>query len=360
LPVKILYLASNSIEAPSLRLVQEINSLQRDTPGSSVGEPVQFVFLPDTRYDDIRNQITAHKPDIVHMSAHGDEYALEAINMRGETIAISPEDLRIFFDGGFSPKLLYLNSCDSARLAEQIIDVVPMSIGMTSSITNVAARNAAVTFYSRLLAGKTVGKAFDAGKHIVQRLDGNSAGAKLFARDGTYPYRTTLHTPCRIVAKFADDRYEARKNGYFDLRLGLLGCPPNTSQVVFMTDDESFLGKNSANLESDLCSVVRTYPVNGEIWLDHTWSMNGDVRIFAFANTNGGECVSLGSRICLALQEYYLAAHGLDVSAELPGYIQKAISALLSRNGAELSSIRHSVRQKTSSKGARKRANATR
>lgn len=243
-----------------------------------------------------------------------------------EKVLLTAEMLCAFLDVDPPPKLVYLNSCDSESLASELIKRVPMAIGTTAPITNRAARQAAVAFYVRVLEGKSVARAFEAGRMIMKGLDQDRVASKLFTQTGVHPDKLTLHLPTRIVARFHKDQIKPKGRDY-SIELGISGCPRNTIQVVFFTDDETFI-EDEDSLEENLCAVARTTPIDGQIWMNQKWETYGDLRIFACGITAGGEHFSASRDLCAALEEHYVSTRGVAAASDLPAYMQGAIATL--------------------------------
>jgi hypothetical protein len=68
--MRVLYLASNSADAESLQLEREIMALQSRANQVSAAAP-RFVFLPSISVEEIAREIARHRPDVLHIAAHG-------------------------------------------------------------------------------------------------------------------------------------------------------------------------------------------------------------------------------------------------------------------------------------------------
>jgi hypothetical protein len=219
--MKVLYIASNPSKATSLGLEREITDLQRNVVATS-GEPPRFVFLPGLPFEDLPARISKERPDILHVSAHGEKSHLTLSHGGQDAVSLTGEPLSAFLDVEPMPKFVYLNACDSKSIAKTIIDRVPMAIGTTASITNRAARAAAVNFYSRLLDGKSVASAFKVGQMIMKGIDNGAVTSELFRQTGVNPARVFLHVPCQLLARFWKDDARPRGRDYL-VEVGLSG-----------------------------------------------------------------------------------------------------------------------------------------
>jgi len=266
--MRVLYVASNPPGEVDLNLPREITELQRPFT-TALGEASFFEFLPALKVEDLPNQLRFRSPDILHIAAHGDSASLYLSDEAGNPVALTAEMLLSFLPPERSPRIVYLNACDSYEIARALVDSgrVPIAIGSTAPISNRTARAGAVAFYERLLAGHAVGVAFEACEAMVKALSGKKAGAKILNNPGVDVGTETMHMVPTLVAEFESKKPVLRKDGHHEFHLGLLGCPPCTGQVVFFSDDETFV-TGEGSLEDDLCTVIRTQPVNGRIWMD--------------------------------------------------------------------------------------------
>jgi hypothetical protein len=113
-----------------------------------------------------------------------------------------------------------------------------------------------------------------------------------------------------------------RKNGRYQIRLGIRGCPSDTVQVVFCANDEGLL--TGRLLENDLCQVVRTNPAGGEVWApeNEAWSVSGDCRFFAIG-IRGDTYFAASSGLCEAIESRYRFT-----GKRAPGEVMEAIRYL--------------------------------
>ncbi|OKO83553.1 hypothetical protein AC628_01705 [Bradyrhizobium sp. NAS96.2] len=289
----------------TLNLEREVTELQRRF-AEAPGDPVSFTFLPGLPAEDLPAELAKHRPDILHISAHGSAEQLSLSNEVGKKVALSADALIAFLPPGAPPRLIYLNACDSKTIAQQLTRSVGMAIGTTAPITNRAARGGAVAFYERLLSGSSVGEAFRVVKYMVETLQDQQSSSEIHARAGVNPDNEVLHRVPRLIADFLEGD-PSSKRGEFSISFGMMGCPANTMQVIFFTDDERFVDEK-ANLEGDLCIVARRTPVRGVMWADQSkaWSVVGDFRIFAVGATTDGRTFSVASTLCEAIETRYI------------------------------------------------------
>lgn len=328
--MKVLYIASNPLAASDLNLPQEINELQRF--GTVAAEPNSFLFLPALRVEDLRRELRRHDPDVLHFAAHGTDSSLSLADERGRPVKLTVELLAALLPRERALRVIYLNACDSCELANGLVDkgTVAVAIGMTAPISNRAARSSAVAFYESLLAGDTIAEAFTTCQAMVRLLTSDTVSAQMYVDPMSDPVTEVMHHIPTLVADFDSEQPAAdRDDEHYTLQLGLLGCPSNTIQVVFFTDDSSYINEDD-NLEKDLCTVLRTAPVNGAIWMeDEYWRAFGDHRIFAIGIKADGSHFSTSSTLCKAIERRYRSeSKGVNALS-----IKEAISQLRSNNG---------------------------
>jgi hypothetical protein len=330
--MRVLFYAANPDGEDTLRLEHEITELQRASFNST--RRIDFVFLPALPFEDIGEQINIYQPDVVHISAHGADEKLVLADAGETKVLLTAEALKTLL-AIRPPKLLYLNACCSLPLAEAIIEMVPFAIGTTAPVTNFAARKGAVNFYRGIIRGWSLDAAHESSSSTINVLSNYSVKSELKAKTGLDVARHFLYEPTRLVAFFEDHNFIAA-NGSFTLRLGIAGCPPGTHQVVFCADDPSFIRDNGGDLESCLCSVERSLPSKGEIWLDHTWEeINGDFKIYALGIPTGTDPpFAVSCMVCDALEEFYrVYFHPADVG-NFPPALTEALARLRENDGS--------------------------
>jgi hypothetical protein len=289
------------------------------------------------KVEDLPSELSTFLPQILHIASHAEKDALSLSDQSGGIVKISAKMLAAFLPPESPPRLIYLNSCNSEQIADSLVAdrAVPFAIGSTAPITNRVARNSAVAFYERLLAGYSLEHAYDACRYMLEATSGSSASVRLFpSSEGNAATEIMHHVP-KLIADFENLKYSEagwkRKDG-FDMRLGLTGCPAATIQVVFFTDDESYF-EGEDTYEDDLCLVVRTSPVKGLLWAPKdSWNSEGDHRLFAVGVLAGGGCFSVAGTLCQAIENRYR----FSPSGETPGAVLAAISRLKENDGSDL------------------------
>jgi hypothetical protein len=328
--MKVLYIAANPYDQEELDLGPEVTEIQRRALGAT---SVDFVPMPSLKFEDLASTLHQQRPDILHIAAHGAKENLFLANHDNTSVHIDAEMLLAFLNNVSPPRLVYLNACNSLKIAEGLTRLVPTTIGSTAPITAKSARATAVSFYERIFDGSSVGKAFAVCKQVMKGISGDQAGMKLFNQSGINPSEQVLHTEPRFVAEFIKKSPKRDGEGSYEIRFGLLGCPPTTKQVVFFTDDpESITGRGT--LENDLCTVVREPPRRGLVLMEKedAWDIDGDFRLYAVGVSGEGRSFTLSSMLCDALEERYRVSHG----SAIPSGVAAAIADLRLTDGSRL------------------------
>lgn len=329
--MKILFVASKPAKEAGLQLEKEITEIQLRA-SASAADSVEFTFLPDLTLQQLQHELVTRQPDILHLSAHGNAEGTLALRRDGdsEEVLMTGKLLMALLNPDRPPKLVYLNACNSAEIAKELIARVPLAIGSTAPITNADARSSAVAFYECVFAGRSVREAHLAQDQIVSALAPAGARLTLFHADGIDPAGVVFHRIPRLEADFMRGRTKPDGDGYYNIILRLVGCPPCTTQVIFFTDDEDFADINADNLEVGLSHVVRGSPVGPNRVLktpdEFPWCITGDFRLFAVGVTGDMRVFTASSTLCEALERRY--------AKKMPPRVRAAIQQLSARNGA--------------------------
>jgi hypothetical protein len=343
--MKVLFVASNPLGADALNLEREVTELQRRF-ADAAGEPVFFSFLPGLPAESLPLELARQVPDVLHISAHGNEDVLSLMNETGAAVRLDADALAAFLPPEHPPRLVYLNACDSEAIARSLCGHVAMAIGSTAPITNRVARAAALAFYERILAGCTVQQAFAVGQKMIEMLQDKRASSVLHARTGIDPATEVMHRVPRLIADFTDGNPTPKRQREYAVRFGLTGCPAATVQVVFFSDDPELIDDEEDDLPGDLCLVVRRAPVHGILWVptEDAWDVTSDFRLFAAGVTADGRTFTLASTLCDAIDTRYR----LGPAHSIPQGIAAAVAELRRSNEADLSYLprRESVRNR--------------
>lgn len=355
--MKVLYVACNPDSAETLTIGSEIRELEQVFRNAQ-GEPVRFVAYPEMPVEELPIEIAAHRPDVLHISAHGrDGKALVLANANGKEISLDERMLKAFLNFESPPRLIYLNACDSDAIAKALTKIIPMAIGTTAPISNRTARAAARLFYSRLLDGCSVRTAFSASESTIAALQEKGATSRLYTMPGIKPEEERLHHVPRIIARFKEEPTNEQKS--FLIETAIFGCPVHVSQVVIFNDgtapakesqgseeEHTSDPRNPYRLAQSLCRVLQGRPVRGTLWCEEAEYVLGDHQLFACGVTGGKEIFAVSSTICDALEYFYRFLTTKEASAS----ITSAISFLRVMDGSGIGGMKPSPPNKTKKK----------
>lgn len=161
--VKILFLAANASAERPLRLDEEYRAVEQRLRATRYRDAFELVSCWALRPDDLRTSLLEHRPAIVHFAGHGDAEAdLWLLDERGGKAPLPAEILASIFRAmSDDVRLVVLNACFAAEIADALGESVGLAIGMQSAIGDRAAIEFAGAFYESLGYGCPVREAFD-------------------------------------------------------------------------------------------------------------------------------------------------------------------------------------------------------
>lgn len=164
--ITVLFMASNPIDQPALRLDEEAREINEMIRKSEHRDSVSFVTRWAVRPLDVLQAINETNPTTIHFSGHGsdcDEIVLQ--NKNGNTKLVSKEAIvQTIMTCSDNIRLVFFNTCFSYEQARAVVEHVDSAIGMNTSIGDDAARLFAAQFYSSLGFGLSIQKSFDQAK----------------------------------------------------------------------------------------------------------------------------------------------------------------------------------------------------
>lgn len=260
-----------------------------------------------------------------------------------DSVKVNAEQLANLLPSEDLPVLIYLNSCDSQQVADELVNlgVTLYAIGSTAPITTTAGRNGAFSLYQRILAGHTLNEAFASCATIVNLSSKPDVSVKLFPEDSMRSSGPILYRVPRIIADFrglkpkepsSRDPWKFSRDEDGDLAIdhGIVGCPASATQVVFFTDDDDYVYDEYTMLRRSPNSDG-VYWTGDDVGEDESWYLKHDVAIFATVVLFEGSSFTISSTICKAIQSRF------EVELiEPPGLALDAI-AWLSRKSIRLS-----------------------
>lgn len=190
---KILFLAANPQNTPTLRLDEEVREIDEGLKRATHRDQFELKQQWAVRPRDVQRAVLDLNPQIVHFSGHGhgaegSQATASSTRKLGTVaeVASLPEGLVLEDESGqarlvsaealaglfelFADRVecVLLNACYSVVQAEAIAQHIPYVIGMNRAIGDEAAREFAVGFYDALGAGRDIEFAFRSGCVAIQ------------------------------------------------------------------------------------------------------------------------------------------------------------------------------------------------
>ncbi len=164
--ITVLFLASNPIDQPQLRLDEEVRSIGVMISKSRHRDAVRLESRWAVRPMDVLQAINECEPRVIHFSGHGSQEEeivfqdhdglakLVSKDAIAQTLAAASGDIQ----------LVFFNTCYSRSQAEAVVEHVPVAIGMNTAIGDDGARVFSAQFYSAIGFGLSIQQAFDQAK----------------------------------------------------------------------------------------------------------------------------------------------------------------------------------------------------
>ena len=165
----LLFLAANPIDSDGIRLDEEYREIENRL--SSVPDNrIRAVSKWAVRPEDLQRALLEFSPALVHFSGHGDQDGQilleDALGYAEPVTAEALSDLFRTFSS--SVRCVFLNACESAEQARQLVQFIDCAIGMEGSVSVGAGRAFATSFYQALAYGKVVSTAFELGRNQLR------------------------------------------------------------------------------------------------------------------------------------------------------------------------------------------------
>ncbi|HET6523173.1 CHAT domain-containing protein [Sphingopyxis sp.] len=291
--MKILYIAGNPADAPSLQIQNEIQLLQHELNRVPTSESLELMVHPDLQFDQLVGVLGQFKPGILHLSAHGrDDAILFAQREKGHVVLDARRLGQILTALKLRPRLIILNACRSETMAGELAEFADFVIGTDAPITNVGARQFAGTLYNRLANGDTLADAYTTASAVLGTFDDDQVRSKLFSSGGEDRAAATwLVDRFRIVARFPlidrwlQHQYREPRDGfeehYPEVQFGVAGVPAASRLTQILTDDDEIKISKKESLADARGWMTADEPSGGEIWFEPVYRYYGDMRWYA-------------------------------------------------------------------------------
>ena len=165
-PLRILYLTAAS--RGDLRVDEEMRRVKAGVQAATHRDLVQIEHKPAATSSDLLDGLTGFRPHVVHFSGHANETVLvfdTGSDRPGPGRRVPAEAfanaMRAVDD---PPTLVVLNACKSGAQLADLLDEVPLAIGMSDSIGDADAMAFAARFYAAVADGQSVEGAYRVAK----------------------------------------------------------------------------------------------------------------------------------------------------------------------------------------------------
>lgn len=213
-PLRVLYLTANphatetTIEHPDgsserngvwLRVDQEVRQVKQSLRASKWRDLVTVEHLPAATGMDLIDGLNYHRPHVVHFSGHASAWGVLLENEMGSHEGAEVEFALLAKALGATdepPRLIVLNACESLEGAEDLLRTVPTVIGMSKSITDLAAVTFAAQFYAAIASAQSVATAVEQARTAMQMASlEDSHLPEIRTREDVDPTSLVLVTP---------------------------------------------------------------------------------------------------------------------------------------------------------------------
>ncbi len=147
----------------NLRVDAEVRQVREAVKKALHRDLVDIDHRPAATPEDLLDGINELRPHVIHFSGHAggetvlfDDGAVQ--NPRGRVVSFELLH-KVVAATDTPPTLLVLNACDTLDGAERLLDVIPVVVAMSSSISDLAAAVFAARFYSAIANSQSVGAA---------------------------------------------------------------------------------------------------------------------------------------------------------------------------------------------------------
>lgn len=182
-----------------LRIDQEVRQVKQALRGSKFRDLIEVHHLPAATANDLLDGLNDVRPHVVHFSGHANSLGLLLENEAGDE---SGHDLgfellaRILNATDSPPRLVVLNACESLDGADDLLQTVPVVIGMSDTIGDTDAIVFATSFYAGIASAQSVGASMEQAKVRMEAASlGGSHLPEIRTREGVEPSSLVLVSP---------------------------------------------------------------------------------------------------------------------------------------------------------------------
>lgn len=165
---KLLFAYAAPLNESPLRLGAEEKQIKEALRTITDRGKIRIDTVPAVELKDFSNAFNRYKPNILHISSHGNQDCIALEGEKGEAIIVDNDTLKnVVKLAGKQLKMVVLNACESSKLATNLTGAVDIAIGMNMSIGDDAARAFAVQLYSSIGENVSIGLAFEQAKFAI-------------------------------------------------------------------------------------------------------------------------------------------------------------------------------------------------
>ncbi|HYY96016.1 MAG TPA: CHAT domain-containing protein, partial [Pyrinomonadaceae bacterium] len=204
--IKILFLAANPADRTRLELSIEFRAIQDALLRGKHRDNFELL-LPQlaVRIQDFTTALTREQPHIVHFSGHGS--VEHGIAFEGPGRSSRPAGLEeltnLFKVLARNTRLIFLNACHTHEQATILGRIFDYTIGTSSRIMDVDAREFSAAFYRALFDGATVPGAFQSAQSALDnRVRAISVLAQRTTADNSVPFVSQVLSHARRKCNF--------------------------------------------------------------------------------------------------------------------------------------------------------------
>ncbi|WP_299271884.1 CHAT domain-containing protein [uncultured Psychroserpens sp.] len=273
----ILFLATNPIDTPYLRLQDEVKLIENALAKSNSKDDFVFIDRGAVTRRDLVHYLNKHKPNILHIAGHGDENG--NLMFEGDDKYSQPLSIQGLskFLGNYSPDLecLVLNACRSSVSLKNFKPEIAYVIGMSKPVSNKSAEYFSEAFYDSLFSGKPVPVAFKIGRDVLGFKDENDpeiptliVNDKVLSDLDSKDQPESPIVPSSKISSIKDVkvRYDLFKDEYFALldRLRELRAINDLMETLDPSKKGRHYGAVSSSLKVEIDSISKLYRTNIE------------------------------------------------------------------------------------------------
>jgi HEAT repeat protein len=193
--ITVLVASANPLDTDRLALDEEVRDLTAGLRGTPAREIVDLRTAWAARPLDLLVELNEYQPEVLHFSGHGTpDGRLVFLDTNGNAKPVDGSAISsTLATAGDSVRVVVLNACFSAALADSVTEHVDVAVGMNRPVGDEAARVFARAFYSALGYGLSVGRAFEQGRTalMLEGLDEHNT-PELAVREGIDPHELVL------------------------------------------------------------------------------------------------------------------------------------------------------------------------